>query len=126
MRNLTSLFWGNLENSYVRILLGTMKPTLPRKKIILHYVVTNKFGKYNKIIQKQINESMVEKVNETKTFEKRKEFYLPHRPVIRESAETPKIKIAWMNAWKPVSLRKIHCMIFLQDHVLDPSCCVGI
>ena len=56
---------------------------------------------------------MVEKVNETKTFEKRKEFYLPHRPVIRESAETPKIKIAWMNAWKPVSLRKIHCMIFL-------------
>ena len=90
-----------------------MKPTLPRKKIILHYVVTSKFGKYNKIIQKQINEGMVEKVNETKTSEKRKEFYLPRKPVIRESAEIPKIKIAWMNAWKPVSLRKIHCMIFL-------------
>ena len=76
-----------------------------RKKIILHYVVikwivlvnyieaknlirSNEFGEYKKIIQEQINEGIIEKVNETKTSEKEKELYLSHRPVIRESAET--------------------------------------
>ena len=32
----------------------------------------------------------MEKVSETKTSEKGKQFYWPHRPVIRESAETTK------------------------------------
>ena len=44
-----------------------------------------------KIIQEQINEGIIEKVSETKASEKGKEFYLPHRPVFRESAETTKI-----------------------------------
>ena len=51
---------------------------------------SNKLGEYGKIIQEQINEGIIEKVNETKTSERGKEFYLPHRPVIRQSVETTK------------------------------------
>ena len=51
-------------------------------------ILSNKLGEYDKIIQEQINEGIIEKVSETKTSEKGKEFYLPHRPVIRESVET--------------------------------------
>ena len=51
---------------------------------------SNKLGEYDKIIQEQINEGIIEKVNETKTSERGKEFYLPHRPVIRQSVETTK------------------------------------
>ena len=49
---------------------------------------SNKLGEYDKIIQEQINEGIIEKVSETKTSEKGKEIYLSHRPVIRESVET--------------------------------------
>ena len=51
---------------------------------------SNNYGEYDKIIQEQINEGIIEKVNETKTSERGKEFYLPHRPVIRQSVETTK------------------------------------
>ena len=73
-----------------------------------------------KIIQEQINEGIIEKVSETKTSEKGKEFYLPHRPVIRESAETTKIRIVYDSSTKPnkdsVSLNEcleMYCRIFL-------------
>ena len=62
---------------------------------------SNKFGEYNMIIQEQINEGTIEKVNETKTPEKGKEFYLLHRPAIRESAETTKTRIAYDASAKP-------------------------
>ena len=42
----------------------------------------DKFGEHSKIIQEQINEDIIEKVDEAKTPEKGKEFYLPHEPVI--------------------------------------------
>ena len=80
--------------------LGTMKPTLSGKKISnevnslgrLHSLTkdlirSNKLGEYDKIIQEQINEGIIEKVSETKTSEKGKELYLPHRPVIRELSQ---------------------------------------
>ena len=62
--------------------------------VLVNYIETknlirsNEFGEYKKIIQEQINEGIIEKVNETKTSEKEKGLYLSHRPVIRESAET--------------------------------------
>ena len=62
---------------------------------------SNKFGEYNDIIQERINEGIIEKVNETKSSEKGKEFYLPHRTVIRESAETTKIRIFYDASAKP-------------------------
>ena len=59
------------------------------------------------IFQEQINEDIIEKLNENKTLKKGKEFYLLHRLVIQEFAETNKIKILYllMNDKKPVS----HC-----------------
>ena len=54
---------------------------------------SNMFGEYDKIIQEQINEDIIKKLSKTKTSGKGKEFYLPDRPVIRESAETTKIRI---------------------------------
>ena len=59
------------------------------------------FGEYKKIIQEQINEGIIEKVNETKTSEKEKELYLSHRPVIRESAETTEIRVVYEASAKP-------------------------
>ena len=56
---------------------------------------TNKLEAYDSIIQEQraneiIEKVEVEEVNETVS---ERVFYLPHRPVIRKSAETTKIKI---------------------------------
>ena len=62
---------------------------------------SNNLGEYDKIVQEQINEGIIKKVREAKTSEKRKEFYLPHRPVIRESAETTKIRIVYDVSAKP-------------------------
>ena len=63
---------------------------------------SNKLGEYDKIIQEQINEGIIEKMRETKKSEKGKEFYLPHRPVIREFAETTKIRIVYDASAKPI------------------------
>ena len=64
-------------------------------------IQSNRFGEYKKIIQEQTNESIIEKVNETKTTEKGKEFYMPHWPAIRETAETTKIRIVHDTSAKP-------------------------
>ena len=46
--------------------------------------------KYDNIIQKQLAEGIVERVVETP---KDREFYIPHKPVIKETAETTKVRI---------------------------------
>ena len=66
-----------------------------------NFTRSNKLEEYDKIIQEQINESITEKVSETKTSEKRKEFYQPHRPATRESAETTKIRTVYDVSAKP-------------------------
>ena len=48
---------------------------------------------YHMIIQDQITQGIVEPAPETPTGDKI--FYLPHRPVIKESAETTKIRIVY-------------------------------
>ena len=54
---------------------------------------SNGFGEYNKRLSRANKLSIIEKANETKTFDKGKKFYLPHRPVIPESAEAARIRI---------------------------------
>ena len=56
-------------------------------------LIRSKLKQYDKIIQEQINEGIIEKLSQTKASEKGKKFCLSHRPVIRESAETTKIII---------------------------------
>ena len=93
---------------------------------------SNKLGEYDKIIQEQINEGIIEKVGKTETSEKGEEFYLPHRPMIRESAETTKIRIVYDASAKPnkdsVSLNE--CLETgppLQNSLWDIlSCCAEI
>ena len=50
----------------------------------------NIIKQYDKIIKDQIEEGIVEKA---KRDAEHKEFYLPHKAVIRESAETTKLRI---------------------------------
>ena len=66
-----------------------------------NFISSNKLGEIDKIIQEQINEDIIEKVSKTKTFEKEKEFYFTHRPVIQESVETTKIIIVYDASAKP-------------------------
>ena len=47
---------------------------------------------YDKIIQEQIDQGIVERVKEDAVG---KEFYTPHKPVVRESAETTKTRIVY-------------------------------
>ena len=46
------------------------------------------FQKYDQIIRDQLKEGIIEEVPEGEPTGK--EFYLPHKPVIRQSAESPK------------------------------------
>ena len=48
--------------------------------------------KYDKIIQEQLAEGIVERVVETP---KDREFYIPHKPVIKETAKTTKVRIVF-------------------------------
>ena len=48
--------------------------------------------KYDEIIQEQLAEGIIEKVTDEP---KGKEFYIPHKPVMRESAESTKIRIVF-------------------------------
>ena len=58
----------------------------------------NQLERYGNIIQDQIKGGIVEKVDEVyeqEITEGEKVFYLPHRPVIRESTETFKLRIVY-------------------------------
>ena len=64
----------------------------------------NQLERYDNIIQDQIKEGIVEKIDEVCEQEiagGEKVFYLSHRPVIRESAETTKLRIVYDASSKP-------------------------
>ena len=62
------------------------------------YQISYKLSKsISSIFQEQINEDIIEKLNENKTLKKGKEFYLLHRLVIQEFAETNKKNKAKQN-----------------------------
>ena len=52
----------------------------------------NTLEAYDKIIQDQIQQGIVERAENEAT---NKEFYIPHKPVVRESAETTKMRIVY-------------------------------
>ena len=49
---------------------------------------------YDQVIQEQLAEGVVERVTEEVNFGQR-EFYLPHKAVIRENAESTKLRIVY-------------------------------
>ena len=50
------------------------------------------YFEYNKIIQDQLNQGVIEPAPATKT---EKEFYIPHKAVIRKQAETTKLRVVY-------------------------------
>ena len=61
---------------------------------------TKKFIAYDKVIQEQLGEGIIEKVSDI-TPQKGKEFYLPHKAVIWEDAESTKLKVVYDVSSKP-------------------------
>ncbi len=53
------------------------------------------YDKYEEILREQEHEGIIERVSDQKVNGKTKSFYLPHRAVIRESAETTKVRIVF-------------------------------
>lgn len=51
--------------------------------------------KYDDIIQDQLDQGIVERVPASNLPNNEKEFYIPHKPVIRETAESTKIRIVY-------------------------------
>ena len=109
-----------MQVAYKAKLIG--KKSLPalRTNSLTKYLYQISWKSISSNIQEQINEDIIEKVNKNKTLKTGKEFYLQHRPVIQEFAETTKkikpnkIKILYllMNGKKPVSHCKVQGWIF--------------
>ena len=55
--------------------------------------------RYDQIIQDQLEQGIVERVNSEPVGDR--EFYIPHKPVIRETAESTKIRIVFDASAKP-------------------------
>ena len=53
------------------------------------------FQKYEEIINEQEEQGIIERVIETPCIQKGKEFYLPHRAVVREGVESTKVRIVY-------------------------------
>jgi len=56
------------------------------------------FDQYDDVMQQQLAQQIIEKAPEDST---RKEFHIPYRPVIRESAESTKVRIVYDASAKP-------------------------
>ena len=72
---------------YPQIKLAQLKTTLVQR-----LKKTEKFDEYDTIIQDQLQQGIIEEAEMPATA---KEFYLPHRPVVRETAETTKTRIVY-------------------------------
>ncbi|XP_020909539.1 uncharacterized protein LOC110247453 [Exaiptasia diaphana] len=55
---------------------------------------------YNTIIQEQLKDGIIEEAEETA---KGREFYIPHKPVIREDSETTKMRIVYDASARPIA-----------------------
>ena len=50
---------------------------------------------YDSVIKDQLESNIIEEVSDTEINNSSKEFYMLHRAVIRESAESPKLRVAY-------------------------------
>ena len=69
--------------------LGRLKSLLKRLE-----QNTETFKAYDQVIRDQLVNNAIEKISENQS-ENPKEFFLPHRPVIRENAESTKLRIVY-------------------------------
>ena len=61
---------------------------------------SERFIAYDKVIQEQLEDRIIEKVLNI-TPQKGKEFYLPHKAIIREDAESTKLRVVYDASSKP-------------------------
>ena len=84
------------------VLTNNKSNSLGRLNNLLKHLKKNseKFIAYDKVIQEQLEDGIVEKVSDI-TPQKGKEFYLPHKAIIREDAERTKLRIVNDASSKP-------------------------
>ena len=94
----TNLIW---KETHLPLRINELNSLGRLHSLTKNLIRSNKLGEYDKIIQEQTDEGIIEKVSETKTSKEGKKFYLPHRHAIRKSAETTKIRIFYDASVKP-------------------------
>ena len=72
---------------------------------------------YDNIVHEQINQGIVEKVPEHPMGERR--FYMPHKPVVRETPTSTKVRMVFDASAKPHPGTSQEC---LSEQKLVPSC----
>ena len=82
---------------------------------------SEKFIVYGKVIQEQLEDGIVEKVSDI-TPQKGKEFYLPHKAIIREDAERTKLRIVNDASSKP-NMNEPSLNECLEKGPLSKTCC---
>ena len=82
---------------------------------------TEKFIAYDKNIQEQLEEGIVEKVSDI-TPQKGKEFYLLYKAVIREDAESTKLMVVYDASSKP-NMNGLPLNECLEKGPLSKTCC---
>ena len=86
----TSLMWKTTDKPLNSNEVGS----LARLRTLLWKLEKNPdlLDQYDNVIKQQLSEGIIEKVTDSA---KGREFYLPHKPVIRESAESTKLRIVF-------------------------------
>ena len=57
----------------------------------------------NSVVKNQLENNIIEEVTDTEVNRSSKEFYMPHRAVIRESVESTKLRVVYDASVKPES-----------------------
>ena len=84
------------------VLTNNKSNSLGRLNNLLKHLKKNseRFIAYDKVIQEQLEDRIIEKVLNI-TPQKGKEFYLPHKAIIREDAESTKLRVVYDVSSKP-------------------------
>ena len=80
---------------------------------------TNNTEKYDEVIQEQLQQGVVEQAPVNPCG---REFYIPHKPVIRENAESTKLRIVYDASAEREKGRPPSMTASTQDHLCRTSC----